>query len=77
MFFGVAIALEMDKDSIVGAFHYFTPQRYLSNSPSSDPNEDHIKKLNSQEFEVPTHHLGVNKNVCIKYPRVIFRIQHS
>ena len=42
----------------LGYFHYFSPQRYLSNGFSTDPNGYPMQKLLLQEDDVPTYHFG-------------------
>lgn len=55
-------------------FHYCNPWWNLSNSMSSDPNENHLKKLCPREVDILTYHFVVHKNVGVSYSKVIFRV---
>ena len=54
-------------------FYYYIPKRDLSNSLLGDPNEGCMKKLLSQQVDIPTYHFKVPKTIVVSYTRVIFR----
>ena len=48
---------------LVGTSHYCSPQWFLSNAFSNDPNREHMQKLWPTEFDVPNYQFGVQKAI--------------